>query len=123
MEIKRSFLLVLAVFCVSVNAWATPPQSVTLTYDLDKQLLHVSAAHPTDKLDKHFLRRIVVYKNDAQVDTVNLPFQRSPAGVEQDIPVTAVGGDKLSVEISCSKGGVGKGEVNVPIPPKDETKK
>ena len=82
----------------------------------------MSATHATDKLHKHFLRRIVIYRNDLQVDSVNLPFQRSPAGIEQDIAVPAAGGDKISVTVACSKGGEGKADVVVPIPVKEEKK-
>ena len=123
MDIKRVLFMLLAALSVSVDAWATPPSSVKLTYDLDKQILHVSATHPANKLDKHFLRRIVIYKNDAELNTVYFTRQKAPSGIEEDIPVTAEGGDKIAIEVFCSQGGLGKGEVSIPVPPKENKKK
>ena len=122
MDIRKVLSSFAMIAALTFNAWATPPSSLTLTYDVDKQMLHVSAVHASERLDKHYLRRIVVFKNNEEIDTVNLTRQKAPSGVEEDIPVETVGGEKLSVQIYCSKGGLGRGEVDVPVPSTEKEK-
>ena len=119
---KYSLFIVIFVFTVSLVG-ATPPSSVNLKYDLEKQTLYIEAAHVSENLDRHYLRRIVIYKNDIQVDAITLTRQKIPTGIEEDVKVSAQGGDKLSAEVFCKKGGVARGEMTVPIPPKEDDKK
>ncbi len=115
----RTTLILLAIVVGCFNqAGATPPSGIKLTYDVEKQVLHISAAHPSENMGKHYLRRIVIYKNDQEADALNLSRQKIPAGLEEDVSLAAQGGDKLSVEIFCYKGGSGKGEMTIP---KEET--
>ena len=99
-------------------AHATPPTQIDLTYDLDKGNLHVEAKHPTDNLNKHYLRRLVVYKNNDQEQEFSYIRQTSPSKLVQDVPIIAKPGDVLAVEAFCKEGGSKREELIVsdPVP-------
>lgn len=123
MGIKKIVLMILFIMMGLAHVEATPPTNVTLTYDVEKKMLHVSAKHATESLDRHYLRRVVIYKNDQEVDAVNLTRQKMPSGIEEDIALEAQQGDRIAVSIYCKKGGEGKGEMTVTVVPMDaETK-
>lgn len=123
MGIKKIVLMLLFVMMGLMHAEATPPTHVTLTYDIEKKMLHVSAKHATESLDRHYLRRIVIYKNEQEVDAFNLTRQKMPSGIEEDIAMEAQQGDRIAVSIYCKKGGEGKGDMTVTVIPKDEETK
>jgi len=97
-------------------AWATPPTSISLSYDLDKQSLHVEAIHPSFDLEKSYVRLMNVYVNGDQQYTQDYFKQNDHNKFTDDVPVTAKEGDLIKVELFCSLGGdmsqdlkVGKG--------------
>lgn len=96
------------------TAYATPPSEVTLSYDKAKQVLHVVAKHPSDRLTRHYLRHLVIYRNDVAVDTLSFARQMYAWGMEEDVALPAEGGDLIRIEMFCSKGGIGKGQTQVP---------
>lgn len=122
MVIKRFFLTMVCAMCVALNVWATPPMDVSINYDKEKKILHVSSAHPSDHLDKHYLRRIVIFKNDVEDKSVAYPRQKMPSGIEEDIAYDAKGDDVISVKIFCSQGGIGIAQTTV-APDQKEKKK
>ena len=97
-------------------ASATPPSEILLSYDTDKSILHVSARHPSERLQRHYLRRLVISKNDVVVQTVTFSSQKLASGLEEDIEFKADPGDKISVEVFCSQGGSKKAELLIPKP-------
>ena len=97
-------------------AYATPPSQMDLTYDPDKGILHVEAHHPVDNMSTHYLRRLVLYQNGAQVKEMFYFKQNAPVKFTEDIPVPAKEGDVLAVEVSCLKGGSKRAEMTVPAP-------
>ena len=101
------------------KAWATPPISVTITYDLNRQVLHIDAPHPSDKLDKHYLRKVQIYLNGKEAATVFYPRQKLPSGLAEDISFAAEAGDNISVELTCSQGGIGKASLDISKPPEE----
>lgn len=108
----------LTIFMAVSIAFATPPAEVILNYDKDTQTLHVAAKHPSDRLTRHYLRRMVIYDNDVPVNTLDFTRQQYAWGLEEDVPLVVKGGHKVRVELFCSKGGIGEGETEVP--PDDE---
>ena len=117
----------LAVFVVMVIflplAYATPPTQIDLTYDLDKGNLHIEAKHPTDNLNKHYLRRLVVYKNDIQEQEFSYIRQTLPSKLVEDVAITAKIGDVLAVELFCKDGGSKKELLTVLAPTLDSSSK
>ena len=61
----RSAMTLFYYFFISVS-FATPPTSITLTYDIAKGSLHVVAAHESFDLDKSYVRLMNVYVNGSR---------------------------------------------------------
>ena len=91
-------------------AFATPASDINLKYDLKKNVLHISAKHPTDRKERYYIRRVMVYDNDVMVKEVTFPRQKNPVAFEEDIELTAVTGDRIRVEMFSSEGGKALGE-------------
>ncbi|MBI4308850.1 MAG: hypothetical protein HY591_00810 [Candidatus Omnitrophica bacterium] len=98
----------------AATSFATPPSDMSLTYDKEKNIVHVSAKHPSGRLERHYVRRLVIYKNDGPVETLNFPRQKLAAGLEEDIELKAGPGDRISIEAFCSQGGSGKAQIEIP---------
>ncbi len=99
--------------------FATPPTSITLSYDLDKGSLHVEAVHPSFNLEKSYVRLMNVYVNGQQVTTLNYFKQNDNYEFTDDVPVTAQEGDVIKVELFCSLGGDMSKEMTVAKPDKE----
>ncbi len=93
-------------------AHATPPSEMHLAYQ--NGTLNIEARHMSENLGKHYLRRLVVYKNDAQEKELTYIRQASPPKFIESIPLDAVPGDVLAVEVFCVKGGSKRAELIVP---------
>ena len=109
-------VIFIAILVGESSAWATPPSRMDLTYDAKLGILHVEAHHPSDNLSTHYLRRLVVYQNGAQVKEMFYFKQNAPVKFTEDIPITAKEGDILAVEVFCIKGGSKRVEMTVTAP-------
>ena len=85
--------------------FATPPTSISLSYDQDKGNLHVEAVHPSFDLEKSYVRLMNVYVNGTQVQTLDYFKQGDYNKFTDDVPVTAQVGDVIKVDLFCSLGG------------------
>ena len=110
----KSFVFILC-FMLTGMLHATPPSSLTITYDYQTRMLHVSVSHQSDKLEKNFIRRIVVYRNGEEDESFYFPRQKVVSGLEEDIPYEAEPGDKIEAEVFCNQGGTAKAETEVPV--------
>ena len=111
------------IFCFLTSpAWATPPTEIKLLYDSSKQLLHVEAQHPSSRLERHFLHKLVITQNSTEVQTLYFTRQTQPWGMSTDIALPAKGGDQVNVHIWCIQGGEGSADIVIPAAQK-ETKK
>jgi hypothetical protein len=112
-------LSLLVTLCLSTIVLATPANDVKLTYDAEKKILHISAKHPSTRLDHNYIRRIVILKDGAFDKEVALTRQKIAAGMEEDIEYEVSEGN-ISVELYSSEGGKATGELTVVAPPKEE---
>lgn len=116
---SKSFVSLMLAAITLGNAYASPPSDITLDYDAANESLHVTAQHPTDRQNRYFLRRIVIYKNGAEETAANFGFQRLAWGIDEQLPLKAQPGDRIKAEIFCSQGGSGEAEMTVPETPAD----
>jgi hypothetical protein len=109
---KFLFLFCLISFFVSTS-FATPPppkenmfpiQSVTLTYDSAKGLLHVEAAHPSQNWEIDYVRMMTVSLNGQEVSNENYDHQTEAGGFSENVPVTAKVGDVITVVVYSTQG-------------------
>lgn len=108
-------LFCLLAFSVPVS-FASPPTSIALTYDQDKGNLHVEAIHPTQDLEKNYVRLMNVYVNGDLVNTLNYARQSDYDKFTEDVPVTAQVGDVIKVDLFCFSGGELAQEMKVEKP-------
>ncbi len=112
---KRSLLRAAGLLLFLAQAVsAHPPAQLTLAYDKEKKILHVGMEHVSTSLREHHIRKLIVYKNDQEVESVNLVTQTTASTLVKDITVDAAGGDMLSVKALCSEGGSKEGSLTVP---------
>jgi hypothetical protein len=107
--------MTLFLFPISV-CFATPPTSISLSYDLAKGSLHVEAAHPSFDVNKSYVRLMNIYINDSQVSTLDYFKQNSPDEFTDDVPLTAQVGDVIKVDLFCTLGGEMAQEFKVTAP-------
>lgn len=91
-------LVCLSVFFIPAG-FATPPVSISLSYDLTKGTLHVDAVHPSFDLEKSYVRLMIVYVNGTQVSSLNYFKQTDNHDFIDDVPVTAQIGDVIKVDL------------------------
>ena len=103
---RKIFLSIFCLLTFSIPmSFATPPVSITLSYDATKGSLHVQALHPSFNLEKSYVRLMNVYVNGAQVQTLNYFRQNDYKEFTDDVPMTAKAGDVIKVDLFCSLGG------------------
>jgi hypothetical protein len=113
----RKVLFFLFCFMIPVSmSFATPPVSISLSYDLSSGMLHVSAIHPSFNLEKSYVRLMNVYVNGQEVSTLNYFKQNDPDTFSDDVSVTAQAGDVIKVELFCALGGDMSKEMTVGKP-------
>jgi hypothetical protein len=96
--------------------FATPPVSISLSYDPAKGILHVEAVHPSFDLEKSYVRLMLVSVNDNQVSSLNYFKQNDYNEFTDDVPLTAQVGDVIKVDLFCSLGGEMAQELTVKKP-------
>jgi len=99
------FLLFFLFLFFMPAVFATPPVSISLSYDLEKGSLHVEAVHPSFNLEKSYVRLMNVYVNGQEVSALNYFKQNDPDEFSDDVPLTAQVGDVIKVDLFCSLGG------------------
>ena len=117
--------VLLSLFCllalgISISV-ATPPVSITLTYDLSKGSLHVVAVHPSFDLEKSYVRLMNVYVNGNQITSLNYFKQGDYNEFTDDVPLTAQVGDVIKVDLFCSLGGEMAQELTVTQPTAEQS--
>ncbi|MGV9169881.1 MAG: desulfoferrodoxin family protein, partial [Promethearchaeia archaeon] len=112
-----SFGVILALMAFSavsiVQVQAHTPSGMTLEYDADTDELSVSVSHSVSDVNSHFIEEIVIYNNDAQVDSRTYTSQESTSGMSDTFTVDAVDGDVLKATAYCSISGSVTEEITI----------
>ena len=98
---------------IASSALAHPPSEIYLNYALEIKTLHIEIKHVSDSLREHHIRRLIVYRNDEEVQTLNFNTQKPP-GLETDIIVETKPGDTLRVTAICSEAGNREQSLTIP---------
>lgn len=103
---KIKFLLAgLCWMLASTVVWATPPESLDVSYNQDKNMLLISGRHPTQDRHEHFIRRIKVMINHSEPIMKYLTYQNSASEFRAEIMINGKPGDTIKIEAFCSQGG------------------
>ena len=95
-------------------ALATPPAEIKLEYRATDEKLHIEMAHVSGNVEKHYIHKIEVYKNDELPVVSYYNRQTIPITFVADIAIKAHPGDKLRVKASCIEGGSNEASIVVP---------
>ncbi len=108
--------LVVGLALLPPAAQAHTPESVTLEYDFDDQVLTVHVTHPVSDPTTHYIARIVVEKNGQQVASRDYTSQESSSGMSDTFNVPAEDSDVLRATAFCSISGQSSAEITVHAP-------
>ena len=100
-------------FNTSSSAEANPPQRIELSYNQETQILTIRVYHVSQRTRTHYIRRIVVSRNDEPVTEDLFPSQ-NPWGIEHQVKVETKSGDVLTVKATCSDVGMKEESLTIP---------
>ena len=118
----RILKIIIFVFFTASVAWGHPPTDVHVTYDTQKQILHVEMTHVTSDMTRHYIRKIIVTLNQTEIVHQTLAKQTTPRNLSMDFPLKAGPHDVITVKVFCKQGGSAEGTMTVPVPEKEEKK-
>lgn len=113
----RHFLISVFVLCflqLGNIVAAHPPTDVDLTYDQGTKNLHIDVSHTSRNLQNHYIRKIVIDKNDIQTKEFVYAKQTTATMLIQDFPIEADSGDLIRVTAICRPAGRAEGTLVVP---------
>ena len=76
-----------------------------MEYNAEKKILHIEIKHISHNVNKHYIRRLIVYKKEEQVANFIYPKQPSPTQLVEDVPLEAESGDVIMVKAICNQAG------------------
>lgn len=95
-------------------SWATPPESLELSYNQSAGILTVSGRHPTQDRFEHFIRRVIITRNQDEPQKFYLTRQDSASEFKIAVPVNSEPGDTIRIAVYCSQGGTKSAEIQIP---------
>ena len=104
-RIKKSFLTAAFILGMNVAASAQPPSAINLDYDSEQKILHIAVDHVTHNINKHYIRKIVVYLNEVEFTNFHFSKQTSPSQMLQDVTIGAKKDDMIRVQAQCTQSG------------------
>ena len=111
---KKILLTISFILSSAIIVSATPPQELNLTYNAEKKVLKVEIAHTSNKLNKHYIRKIVIAQGTKTPDEHFFNRQSAPYRFVEEFPLEAKTGDAIRVTVYCSEGGTKEAELVIP---------
>ncbi len=103
---KKNLIFVLLWLLGSASVvGAHPPRGMELRYDAHGKTLHITMEHVSKKLRDHFIREIIVTKNNESPVVYRHTRQNDPSFMETSVPLEAQSGDMIHVKAVCREGG------------------
>ena len=109
-----------------IGSGGTPASNVQLSYNVDKQVLHVEADHPSNRLTVNFVRRVIVIKTSKldpdkpETQEFNFTHQTTAAKFIADLEYKTKEEDHLTVTVYANLGGSASADITIPILPKEK---
>ncbi len=107
MKIILRILLMIAIGLVfgSKIVSAAAPLKIDLSYDQEKETLHIDVTHHSHNQNEHFIKKIIIKKNSEAPVTLYFRLQVDHVHFITDAPLKAQPGDVIEVEATDNKGG------------------
>ena len=114
-QIKRmlSLLITFLIFMATTTS-AHPPTGMKLDYNQTTGTLHIEMRHVTGNMRKHYIRRILVYKNQEEPISLAIPQQTTPSSMVKDVPLKANPKDVIRVQAFSTDGGSAEETLIIP---------
>jgi glucose/arabinose dehydrogenase len=109
----KAFATVVLLFMLAFPAAAHPPSQVSLNYDSLNQTLKVTTTHTVSNPSSHYVMKIAVEKNGAEVINKEYTSQPTSSTFSYDYPINASKGDVLKATAYCSIAGSTSAEITV----------
>jgi hypothetical protein len=110
---KLTFLLLCFFYLLNIsNAWTAPATNLQLNYDSKK--IDIDADHPSDRLDRNFIQKVVVTRNSKDKQIFYFTHQTSASKFITTLDYAASPGDHLDIELYSSEGGLTQSSIDVP---------
>ena len=100
------FLLCSVMICaIPIPVHANAPSALTVSYNLETQVLQVTITHPVSDTATHYIHKVEIKKNDLIYNTTTYTSQPDPNSFTYTYHVNATTGGTLDVTASCIQGG------------------
>lgn len=115
-DLRRIFfwVVILVVALHADLASAGAPQKININYDHAGEILHIDITHHTHDRNEHYIKKVVIYQNDAEPVVLHFKQQVKPVHFILDTPLKAEPGDSIRVEATDSRGGTKSEGIVVP---------
>ncbi len=114
---KKTSLALAIFFLLSQGfAYAAPVTNLQISYDAKEKKLHLEGSHPSERLDRHYIRQAMVSVNGRAVQYFVFPRQHFAGKFSEDLALELQPEDELDVKLICSQGGLTKAHFQVPLP-------
>jgi hypothetical protein len=100
-----SFLIIAALIPFVYNVQAHAPSGLVLEYNFSTQTLDVTVPHSVSDVNSHYIEEIIIWVNDVEDQTETYTSQTSTSEHQDSFSVTAVHGDVIKVQATCSISG------------------
>lgn len=87
------------------STFAHPPQDIQLSYDKEKKVLDIIVKHTTKDLFEHYIKKLIIYKNDEELSQHSFKRQTTAARLVATVPLEVESEDVIRVEAICSEVG------------------
>ena len=109
MKIKYVFITVLILIFLtstfSFSASAHPASEMSISYNIEKELLNVSITHRVSDSSSHYIDQIIIYKNGEIYASLNYTSQPTNNSFYYSYDISANLSDTLEVFTHCNLGG------------------
>ncbi len=95
----------IAFFLLPSSVQAHPPSTMTLSYNTSNQTLSVTITHAVSDPSTHYVKSVIVYKNDVKIIHENYTSQPSTDTFTYHYTLEATDGDVIEVTAICSISG------------------
>ena len=111
---KLTIFLSFFLMMVPVLSNATSPESLELKYDQLVGTLSAQGHHPTQDRFEHYIRRLIVVRNQEEPMKFFVTRQDSVSEFKITVPLKLEPGDKIHVDVYCSQGGMKAADLEIP---------
>jgi len=109
----RTLAAAVLIVMLALPAVAHSPSQVSLNYDSRNQTLEVTTTHTVSNPSGHYVMKIAVEKNGAQILAKEYTGQPTSSTFSYNYPINATKGDVLKATAYCSIAGSRSAEITV----------